>query len=365
MARSRNRGHHARRRGPPGTGELEAVTADMAEAVREAQVVIVPLRPPRTRTSRSGWPRHDGGAGGAADAGHARQLRHGTRDRAQGRDAAYAFAETGTLPYLTRKTDAMTVAAPCARPTFLSVSSPPHARRRTLARITELFPATRACVDAVDVALTNAGPVIHRRSSSQRGCHRPGPLRRARGRHHRQRAKGHRRRRRGAPRHARGVGPSRAATTSWAPITTTRAPRGPVRRGAKQKLIASGLWSEVITLETPVRHRGVAFGLSFLESAARTGRWRARGVGSARGLRRAAKTRLSGEGRALEHLGPATSACARSAPSWPRDGTIPRRGGGSRDERYRGPLRLCRGGTSVGGVGGPVEPPSNQSRVIR
>src|SRR3989449_4732275 len=32
---------------------------------------------------------------------------------------------------------------------------------RVLPRLAELFPAVRPCADALDVALTNAGPVIH------------------------------------------------------------------------------------------------------------------------------------------------------------------------------------------------------------
>ena len=38
---------------------------------------------------------------------------------------------------------------------------PASRAERTLARLAELFPALRPCGDALDAALTNAGPVIH------------------------------------------------------------------------------------------------------------------------------------------------------------------------------------------------------------
>src|SRR2546426_11410745 len=39
--------------------------------------------------------------------------------------------------------------------------SPASRGPSVLPRLAELFPAVRPCVDALDVALTNAGPVIH------------------------------------------------------------------------------------------------------------------------------------------------------------------------------------------------------------
>ena len=73
----------------------------------------------------------------------------------------FAFAESGTLPYLTRKTGPAAVSAP-VRAANLPVGVFPASRSKVaLERISALFPATRPCVDALDVALTNAGPVIH------------------------------------------------------------------------------------------------------------------------------------------------------------------------------------------------------------
>src|SRR5581483_12207711 len=72
-----------------------------------------------------------------------------------------AFAETGTLPYLARKTGPAEVRAP-VRAANLPVGVFPAARRQeVLPRVAALFPAARPCVDVLDAALTNAGPVIH------------------------------------------------------------------------------------------------------------------------------------------------------------------------------------------------------------
>jgi opine dehydrogenase len=289
-----------------GPAKLDAVTADIAEAIREAQVVIVPLPAPV----------HDDVAQRLAPHLTSEQIvlvTPGTLGsyamarviaRANG-TLPYAFAETGTLPYLTRKTDATTVVAP-VRAANLPVGVFPSSRgKQTLARITELFPATRPCVDAVDVALTNAGPVIHpplvllNAAAIDQGHFDV---------------------------HAAGTTPSvrtlidavdaeRLATrAAWgypAPhyelgtyYDDTRAAEGLYGVGAKQKLVASGLWSEVITHEHRYVTEDVAFGLSFFESAARTvtvASPAVSGLLSVFGVMLGRK--LSGEGRALEHLG--------------------------------------------------------------
>src|SRR4029453_993437 len=86
------------------------------------------------------------------------------RARARERPGAalpFALAETGTLPYLTRKTGPAAVAAP-VRAANLPIGVFPGSRtKQTFARLADLFPVARPCVDALDAALTNAGPVIH------------------------------------------------------------------------------------------------------------------------------------------------------------------------------------------------------------
>ena len=289
-----------------GPARLEAVTADIAQAVREAQVVIVPLPATTHEDVAQRLARH-------LTAEQVVLLMPGTLGSyAMAREIAraggtlpYAFAETGTLPYLTRKTDATTVAAP-VRAANLPVGVFPASRSKTaLARISELFPATRACVDAVDVALTNAGPVIHpplvllNAGAIDQGrfdVHAAGTTASVR-------------------KVIDAVDEERLATRAgWgfpAPhyelgtyYDDTRASEGLYGAGAKQKLIASGLWSEVITLEHRYVTEDVAFGLSFFESAARTVTVASPAVSGLLGVFGVLLgRRLSGQGRALEHLG--------------------------------------------------------------
>src|SRR5205823_6386133 len=72
-----------------------------------------------------------------------------------------ALAETGTLPYLTRKTGPAEVRAAVRAANLPTGVFPASRTDAVLARLAELFPAMRRCADALDVALTNAGPVIH------------------------------------------------------------------------------------------------------------------------------------------------------------------------------------------------------------
>jgi opine dehydrogenase len=79
----------------------------------------------------------------------------------RGENAAdVAFAETGTLPWLTRK-HGPTTAAITARATRLPTGVyPARARDRALSVIKKIFPV-EPVEDALSAALMNAGPVIH------------------------------------------------------------------------------------------------------------------------------------------------------------------------------------------------------------
>ena len=148
--------------GRAGSARLARVTTDLAEAVAGAEVVISAI--PATG--------HDDLSTRLAPHVNERQiilLTPGTLGscamaRALARAGAtlpFALAETGTLPYLTRKTGPAAVWAP-VRAANLPLGVFPASRgKQTFARLADLFPAARPCVDALDAALTNAGPVIH------------------------------------------------------------------------------------------------------------------------------------------------------------------------------------------------------------
>ncbi len=81
--------------------------------------------------------------------------------RAAGNRAQFAFAETGTLPWLTRKHGPQT-AAITARATRLPTGVFPVQRHdMAFDLIRGVFPAVEPVADALSAALMNAGPIIH------------------------------------------------------------------------------------------------------------------------------------------------------------------------------------------------------------
>jgi len=292
--------------GRQGVAKLDRATADVREAVDGADVVVVPL--PATT--------HEDIARRLANVLTERQvvlLTPGTlgsfvlaREIARaGGTLPLAIAETGTLPYLTRKTGPAAVAAP-VRAANLPVGVFPAARsKEALARVKELFPATRPCADAIDVALNNAGQVIHPPLVLVNAAAIDG------GRF---------------DIHAAGTTPSaralidavdreRVATRNgWgypAPhyelatyYDESRAAEGLYGPGAKAKLVASGLWSEVLTFEHRYVTEDVVLGLPFFESAARTVSVASPTISGLLGVFGALLgTTLAGGGRDLDHLG--------------------------------------------------------------
>ena len=254
--------------GRHGTARLERATTDLAEAVEGAEILIAPL--PATS--------HEDLARRLAPYLNDRQLvlltpgtlgsyaMARTIARADG-TLPLAFAETGTLPYLARKTAPTVVKAP-VRAANLPVGVFPASRSAgVLPRLAELFAAVRPCVDALDVALIDA--VDAERVATRQGW---------------------------------GYAPPHYELATY--YDETRAAEGLYGAKAKTKLVASGLWSEILTFEHRYVTEDAALGLSLFESAAR-----------AAGVVTPATTglllvfgallgrELSGGGRALERLG--------------------------------------------------------------
>jgi opine dehydrogenase len=81
--------------------------------------------------------------------------------RDAGNNADFAFAETGTLPWLTRKHGPAT-AAITARATRLPTGVfPSRSHDQAFALLEKAFPSVEPVEDALSGALMNAGPVIH------------------------------------------------------------------------------------------------------------------------------------------------------------------------------------------------------------
>ena len=143
--------------------QIALVTSDMAEAIRDAELILCP-------------------APAFAQSDIARQLAPHLRDhqvvylppatfgsiifasaaRAAGNRAKVSFAETGTLPWLTRKHGPFEVAITIRAKRLPVGVFPLDAADHALDVIGRAFPGIiEPCGDALSGALMNAGPIIH------------------------------------------------------------------------------------------------------------------------------------------------------------------------------------------------------------
>lgn len=313
-----------------GKAQLDLVTADLAAVLEGAEVVIAPVPATahedlaeRLALHLADWQVVLLTPGTLGSYALARAIARA------GGTLPYAFAETGTLPYLCRKTGPAAVAAP-VRAANLPVGVFPASRApAVIARIAELFPSARPCVDALDVALTNAGAVIHPPlvlvnagaiDGGRFDIHAAGTTASARTLIDAVDAE------RLAARQGWGYGAPHYELATY--YDESRAAEGLYGAGAKQKLVASGLWSEVLTFEHRYVTEDVVLGLSLLESAARTVGGPSQAISGLLGVFGSLLRReLSGRGRALEALGLGDFALREiralldegwASPLWPR-----------------------------------------------
>jgi len=228
------------------------------------------------------------------------------RDRAEiaraGKPLPLAVAETGTLPYLRARRVRRRWRRRCAPRTCRGRFPPRAEKKRSRGR--RALSRHPACVDAIDVALTNVGPVIHpplvlvNAGAIDRGTfdvHADGHTDSAR-------------------RLIDAVDAERVASRKgWGfpaphyerPRTTTRRARRRVSMaaGARGKLVASGLWNEALTFEHRYVSEDVELGLPFFESAARRSPSPPRDSGLLGVFAALLRRPLAGRGRDLDHLG--------------------------------------------------------------
>jgi opine dehydrogenase len=285
---------------------LALATPDLSAALAGAEVIVAPL--PATG--------HDDLAARLAPLLTEAQvvlLAPGTlgayalaRDLARaGGHLPFAIAETATLPYLTRKSGPAEVRV-AVRATNLPVGVFPASRTEpTLARVKTLYPATRPCVDALDAALANAGPVIHPPlvllnagaiDSGRFDIHVAGTTPTVRRLIDAVDAE------RVAARAGWGYPPPHYELATY--YDEARAAEGFYGAGARARVAQSGIFDETLGLGHRYVTEDVVLGLALFESAARTagvdtpaisGLLQTFGVLLAR--------RLGGGGRALERLG--------------------------------------------------------------
>ncbi|MBI1848116.1 MAG: NAD/NADP octopine/nopaline dehydrogenase family protein [Candidatus Rokubacteria bacterium] len=292
--------------GRQGLARLATLTGDMGEACDGAQVIVAPV----PATAQADLARR------LAPVLTARQvvlLAPGTLGTyAMARDVAraggtlpFALVETGTLPYLARRSGPAEVKAPVSAANLPAGAFPGFRSAQALATVTTLYPSIRPCLDALDAALTNAGPVLHPPlvllnlgaiDAGRFDIHTAGTTPSVR-------------------RLIETVDAERlAARAGWgypAPhyeqatyYDPARAAAGLYGAGARAKLQASGLWDEVLGFEHRYVAEDVVLGLALLESAGRTvGADTPASSGLLQVFAALLGRRLVGSGRALEALG--------------------------------------------------------------
>jgi opine dehydrogenase len=291
--------------GRQGAARLDRATGEVGEAVDGAEVVVVPL----PATSHEDVARR---LAGCLSGREVVLLTPGTLGtyvmaRALARAGAplpFAFAETGTLPYLARKTGPAAVTAPVSAANLPVGVFPASRATKALERIAALFPAARPCADVLDAALTNAGTVIHpplvlvNAASIDGGrfdIHAAGTSASAR-------------------RLIDAVDAERIATRRGlgypAPhyelatyYDEARAAQGLYGAGARARVVASGLWREELSFEHRYVGEDVALGLTLFESAGRTAGVATPTVSGLLAVFGALLGRDLAGGRALDHLG--------------------------------------------------------------
>ena len=291
--------------GRQGVARLARVTTDLAEALDGAELIIAALpatthddlvpRLTKLLTEKQTVLLTPGSFGSFVMA----------RDIARtGGRLPFAFAETGTLPYLARKTGAAHVKAPVRSPNLPVGVFPGERTDAVLAMVAPLFPVRR-CVDVLDAALTNAGPIIH----PPLVLLNLGAIDGGRFDVHAQGTTSSVRRlidavdgERLAAREGWGYpGPHYEMATYY---DEARAAEGLYGVGAKAKLLASGLWNEDVSLGHRYVLEDAVLGLSLFESAARTANVVSPAVSGLLQLFGVLLGReLSGQGRALEAHG--------------------------------------------------------------
>jgi len=258
--------------GRAGRAVPAVLTADIGEAVRGAGVIVVALPATAHEDVARRLAPHLG-------EGHIVLLTPGTFGAyAMARDVErlggrrpFAYAETGTLPYLARTTGPAAVRAPVRAANLPAGVFPASRSKETLARVGDLFAAVRPCADVLDAALTNAGPVIHpplvllNAGAIDRGpfdVHAAGTTASVRRLMEAVDAE------RVAARRAWGYPAPHYELATY--YDTTRAADGLYGAGARARLEQSGLWNETLTFEHRYVQEDAALGLTLLESAART-----------------------------------------------------------------------------------------------
>jgi opine dehydrogenase len=148
--------------GRQGSAKIYIVTKDLGEAVKGAEIVFSPSPAfSQVAIAKQLAPHVQDGQIFFLSPGSMGSFLFAKVLKEEGCRKDAAFAEPGTLPYLTRKTasDEVLVSGHTVR---LPVGVFPARKTETTIRVlSELYPAIHAVENALSVALLNVGPIIH------------------------------------------------------------------------------------------------------------------------------------------------------------------------------------------------------------
>jgi len=144
------------------TVPIACATADIGEAIRGAQLVLLPTPAiAQDDIARRMAPHLEDGQVVFLAPGTFGSYVMARLAREAGSRAAVAWAETGTLPYLARKHGAREVNVTIRAVRLPTGVYPARDAERALDVIRQAYPSVHGCGDALSGALMNAGPIIH------------------------------------------------------------------------------------------------------------------------------------------------------------------------------------------------------------
>jgi opine dehydrogenase len=148
--------------GRTGEAQLAAVTDDLGSAVRGAELVIC-SDPAHTQAARAKAlaPHLQDGQVVFLSPGSLGSCLFAKVLQDAGSSADVAFAEPGTLPYLTRKTGPAAVQVSGLAVHLPVGTFPARHTEWALERVKRVLPAAHSVENALSVALLNVGPIIH------------------------------------------------------------------------------------------------------------------------------------------------------------------------------------------------------------
>jgi opine dehydrogenase len=142
--------------------EIAVVTADIGEAISGAALIVCPAPAfAQGDIARAMAPHLSDGQVVYLPPGTFGSFLMARAIRDAGCSADVAFAETGTLPYLTRKHGPSEIAITVRATRLPTGVFPLKAKDHALKVIAQAYPSVEDCGDGLSGALMNAGPIIH------------------------------------------------------------------------------------------------------------------------------------------------------------------------------------------------------------